>query len=74
MTRSTHGQHTTDTRARLLEADAPLPRIDLEHIVVHHPDQPDRWTVVPHACSTDERLTAWLSVDASAVVDLEAWR
>jgi hypothetical protein len=35
---------------------------------------PDRATVHPPGLTGIERMETWLSVDASAVVDLSAWR
>jgi|AntRauMinimDraft_4_1070384.scaffolds.fasta_scaffold00025_59 hypothetical protein len=38
--------------------------------VVRHTDEPDRVTVCPQAVSAADHTTAWLSVDADAVVSL----
>jgi hypothetical protein len=58
---------------------APSPRPDtdddsLEATVVHYEHGPDRYTAAPAAVTDDQRLTAWLSVDADAVVTLREMR
>lgn len=41
---------------------------------VRRPDGPDRWTVYPADATGVPRMSTWLSVDASCVVDLESVR
>lgn len=44
-------------------------------LITHEEGEPlDCWTFVPETLASDERLTAWISADASEVVDLEEWR
>lgn len=51
-----------------------VPDPDLECIVVRYRNRPDRCTFAPRECSETERLTHWLSMDRTAVVDLEEVR
>ncbi|MGQ3723143.1 DUF7511 domain-containing protein [Natrialba aegyptia] len=46
----------------------------LESIVVRYENQSDRCTITPEECSDIERLTAWLSADMDAFIDLETAR
>lgn len=46
----------------------------LEATVVHYRNGPDRCTVAPGDVSDERRLTAWLSVDADALVRLGEMR
>lgn len=41
---------------------------------VRRTDGADRWTIYPAAATGVPRMSTWLSVDASCVVDLEAFR
>ena len=44
-------------------------------LITHEEGEPlDCWTFVPETLASDERLTAWISADASAFTDLEEWR
>ena len=47
---------------------------DLECIVVRYRERPDRCTITPRECSEVDQLTHWLSVDVTAVVDLDEVR
>lgn len=42
----------------------------LEADVVTYETRPDRQTIYPADCPADRKLTAWLSANASAFVDL----
>lgn len=42
--------------------------------VVKYEDRPNRGTIHPHDLTGIERMETWLSADASAFVDLSAWR
>ncbi|MGQ4557052.1 DUF7511 domain-containing protein [Halobellus sp. GM3] len=42
--------------------------------IVSYEDTPDRATVHPPGLTGLDRMETWLSVDLSAVVELEAWR
>jgi hypothetical protein len=46
----------------------------LQATVVHYRSAPDRCTVAPGDVSDERRLTAWLSVDADALVRLGEMR
>lgn len=56
---------------------APTARADhdsgfkLRHRTVSQPNGPDRWTVFPPGMEGVPRMSTWLTVDASCVVDLE---
>lgn len=46
----------------------------LDTTIVHYENGEDRCTVAPPDVGADQRLTAWLSVDADAVVTLREMR
>lgn len=77
MSESSGGYDDRTVRRRLAdaadEADGHRPT-DLECIVVRYRDRPDRCTITPRECSETDQLTHWLSVDVSAVVDLDEVR
>ncbi|WP_306059685.1 DUF7511 domain-containing protein [Natronococcus wangiae] len=43
----------------------------LEAAVVEYESRPNRQTIYPADCAGDRKLTAWLSANASAFVDLD---
>jgi len=50
------------------------PREPLDGTVVRYRDAPDRCTVAPPDVDSDRELTAWLSVNADALVALTEMR
>lgn len=46
----------------------------LECRTVRRADEPDRWTIYPADATGVPRMSTWLSVDTSCVVDLESVR
>ncbi|EMA44650.1 DUF7511 domain-containing protein [Halobiforma nitratireducens] len=69
-------QSDTPVRSRFCEdrGDNRQDRSGLESIVVRYEDEPDRCTITPRSCGTGDRLTTWLSVNVTAVVELEERR
>jgi hypothetical protein len=63
---------TADAASETVDAapveDAPEPA--LSATVVKYRNSPDRCTVTPADVSEDQQFTAWLSIDADAVVSL----
>jgi len=50
--------------------EAPGRPLALESIVVRYDDRPDRCTIAPKTRTDENALTAWLTADRSAFVDL----
>lgn len=44
--------------------------VALRSVVVNYEDRPDRRTVYPSGLSSVERMSTWLTADATAFVDL----
>lgn len=67
---------STDTRRSDTSetSDVLFEREPLRATVVEYRDSPDRCTVAPANARDEHRLTAWLSVDADAMVPLDASR
>jgi hypothetical protein len=71
MTGSDSGYDDRSPRERLASATRnATDAIDLESIVVRYENRPDRCTITPRECPETERMTAWLSADVQATVDL----
>lgn len=64
-------RHATASRTPGTASPSPPP---LEATIVHYRSGPDRCTVAPGDVSDERRLTAWLSVDADALVRLGEMR
>jgi hypothetical protein len=50
------------------------PSHDLSMTVVEYTDEPDRCTVSPRGLSGVAKLSTWITVDRSVVVDLDTMR
>ncbi|THE63203.1 hypothetical protein D8Y22_19655 [Salinadaptatus halalkaliphilus] len=75
MTDSSSRYDATDHTQRLADANPETPRTaDLDSIVVRYDDGPDRCTITPRECPERLQLTAWLSADIDAFVDLQECR
>ena len=55
---------------RSREAGPPGRALELESIVVSYDHRPDRCTIAPKTRTDENALTAWLTADRSAFVDL----
>ncbi|WP_158056270.1 DUF7511 domain-containing protein [Halorussus halophilus] len=44
---------------------------DLRSVVVNYEDRPDRRTVYPGGLSSVERMSTWLTADATAFIELD---
>ncbi|MFB6269417.1 MAG: hypothetical protein ABEH83_05700 [Halobacterium sp.] len=66
---------STDATRDTATVPGPRPGAEpLDATVVRYKNGPDRCTVAPADVSDDQRLTAWLSVDADALVALREMR
>ena len=48
----------------------PMHGVELEVICETYEDEPDRCTIAPKKCSSDKRLTTWISANRRVFVDL----
>lgn len=60
----------TDSTRGVRQSRHDVDRTPLDATVVRYQNTPDRCTLSPPDADSDRRLTAWLSVDADALVTL----
>ncbi|TYL39349.1 hypothetical protein CV102_08745 [Natronococcus pandeyae] len=58
-------------RTASTDSESTAPPAALEAAVVEYETRPDRRTIYPADGADDRRLTAWLTANASAFVDLD---
>ncbi|MCD2199683.1 MULTISPECIES: DUF7511 domain-containing protein [unclassified Halobacterium] len=61
---------STDSTRGAQQSRDDVDRTPLDATVVRYQNTPDRCTLSPPNVDSDRRLTAWLSVDADALVTL----